>query len=135
MKLTAAWSYGTGVVAATLQVLVPVCMLACGPASAENLASAQHPTSNVTPPPAHPHTHHSQDPHPANQEPACGQAGVGIVRVCSGKKDTADTRTLQLFVFSQLLVVPNVVWPTLGATSLTRTHSPSVAPLALTLRL
>ena len=122
-------------VAATLQVVVPVCMLACGPASADSLTSEHHPTSNAAPPPAHPHPHHSQDPHSANPDPACGQEGVGIVRICSGKKDTADRRTMQLFVFSQLLVLPNVAWPTLEATSLPRAHSPSASPLTLTLRL
>jgi len=128
MGASARLAQTANLVAAVLQVMVPVCLLTCGPESAESSATKHHHRTKVTQSPAHPNSHHSQDPHPADQAPCCKRVSVGVIKA-SSSKGIAYLASIQQAQLSQLLLAPTVLSPMLGPTLLIGSFGLSMTPV------
>ena len=130
MKRPAPWSCWVSGPTALLQVLVPVCVLACGPASRDVLATEHYATQH----PTHHDSHGSRDSQLPNTPPACERAGAGlainpsvIIHIGSG--------TVSPFLFDQPLLDRHAISFAHKCMLLTQATHSLTPPLVITLQL
>ena len=128
------WSHQSSAVLAILHIMVPVCLMACGPASAKDLATKSDLPPNATHCPAHPDSHDSQNSQFPDRAPSCERTHIGIV-LTSSSTYISDSHNLQLVVPHLTLVELDVFAFPHSSTLLTHVRRSSISPLAGTLRL
>ena len=119
---------------AILPIVIPVCLIACGPADAIDLAANHDSLPNATHCPAHPDSNDSQDSQLPDRDPSCERTPFGI-RVTPSSTYISDSDNLQLVVPHLTLVQLAVVaFPHSSTLPIQVIHS-SISPAAKTLRL
>ena len=88
---------------AILPIVIPVCLIACGPADAIDLAAKHDSLPNATHCPAHPDSNDSQDPQLPEHAPSCGQTHISII-FDSLNASVSGTQSAQLVVLHLTLV-------------------------------
>ena len=134
MKRAAPWSRWVRWSTAVLQVLVPVCVLACGPASRNVRATEHHAPLHATQCLAHQDSHGSRDSQLPNTPPSCERTHAGLV-INASVKIYIESGTVSPSLFDQPLVDRYAISFAHASMLATRAiHSP-VPPLAITLQL
>ena len=134
VKCSIWWSYQSSTVLAILQIMIPVCLMICGPGSAQDLATEHDLPPNATRCPAHPDSHDSQDSQFPDRAPSCERTHIGVV-LTSSSTYISDSQNLKLVVRHLTLVELNVFALPHSSTLLTHVLRSSIPPLAGTLRL
>ena len=134
VKRSIRWSHQSSAVLAILQIMVPVCLMTCGPASAKDLATKHDLPPNATHCQAHPDSHDSQDSQFPDRASSCERTHIGVV-LTSSRTYISDSHNLQLVVPRLTLVELDVFAFPHSSTLLTHVLRSSIPPLAGTLRL
>ena len=134
MKGAIGWSHQSSAVIVVLQIMVPVCLMTCGDASAKDLATRHDLPPNATHCPAHPDSNDSQDSQLPDRAPLCEQTHIGVV-LASSSRYISDSHHAQLAVPQLMLVALEVFIFPHSSTLLTHMLHWSIPPLADTLRL
>jgi hypothetical protein len=119
---------------AILPIVIPVCLIVCGPADAIDLAAKHDSLPNATHCPAHPDSNDSQDSQLPDRAPSCERTHFGVP-VTSSSTYISDSHNLQLVVPQLTLVQLDVFVFPHSSTLLTHMLHSSISPLAGTLRL
>ena len=119
---------------AILPIVIPVCLIACGPADAIDLAAKHDSLPNATHCPAHSDSNDSQDSQLPDRVPSCERTHFGVP-VTSSSTYISDSHNLQLVVPHLTLVQLDVFVFPHSSTLLTHMLHSSISPLAGTLRL
>ena len=135
MKRVIGWSYQSSVVIAVLQIMVPVCLMTCGPASAKDLATKYDLPPNATHCPAHPDSNDYQNSQPPDRTSSCERTYIGVVLTSSSRYIFDSPHRVQLIVPSLTLVELDVFVFPHSSTLPTHVLHSSIPPPAVTLRL
>ena len=134
MKFDVTRSRRLRVTLAILLIVIPVCLITCGPADAIDLAANHDSLPNATHCPAHPDSNDSQDSQLPDRAPLCEQTHIGVV-LASSSRYISDSHHAQLAVPQLMLVALEVFIFPHSSTLLTHMLHWSIPPLADTLRL
>ncbi len=104
MKRVIGWSYQSSMVIVVLQIMVPVCLMTCGPASAKDLTTKHDLPPNATHCPAHPDSNDSQNSQPPDRTSSCERTHIGVVLTSSSRYNFDSPHRVQLIVPSLTLV-------------------------------
>ena len=119
---------------AILPIVIPVCLIVCGPADAIDLAANHDSLPNATHCPAHPDSNDSQDSQLPDRAPSCERTHFSV-RVTPSSTYFSDSDNLQLVAVHPTLVQLAVfAFPHSSTLPIQVIHS-SISPLAGTLRL
>ena len=134
MKFDVTRSRRLRVTLAILLIVIPVCLITCGPADAIDLAANHDSLPNATHCPAHPDSNDSQDSQFPDRAPSCERTHFGV-RVTPSSTYISDSGNLQLVVPHPTLVQLAVfAFPHSSTLPIQVIHSP-IPPAAKTLRL
>ena len=134
MKFDVTRSRRLRVTLAILLIVIPVCLITCGPADAIDLAANHDSLANATHCPAHPDSNDSQDSQLPDRAPSCKRTHFSV-RVTPSSKYLSDSDNLQLVVPHLTLVQLAVVaFPHSSTLPIQVIHSP-IPPAAKALRL
>jgi len=128
------WLRRGSAIIAILHIVISVCLIACGPANAIDLAAKHDSLPNATHCPAHPDSNDSQDPQLPERAPSCGQTDISII-FDSLNTSVSRAQSAQLVVLHLTLVELDVsAFPHSFTLPIHVLHS-SIPPAAGTLRL